>query len=206
MFSIEEVLKKLSEKGRLFTSERDFQVEMAMAIHELYDYGTQVWCECPLVYKDEKIKRERRCHIDIVVMQDGNAIPIELKYRTKSCEIRTALGEKIRLKSHLAYDDGCIGFANDIKRVHDFKIANSTRCKEGYAVFLTNDEVYKNPVSPQRTVDYSTIWINSLSAGEYKPQVNGIKREVVIPSFIDSSWYSFQVVDEPEFFYKYAKV
>ncbi|MEG0826687.1 MAG: hypothetical protein RR404_04390, partial [Bacilli bacterium] len=77
-FNIELVMSKLKQRRKIFTSEADFQFELATVIKEEYP-KTKIRLEyCP--------EFDSNMHIDILIIIDDNWIPIELKYKTKGCK------------------------------------------------------------------------------------------------------------------------
>ena len=95
MFDIYKIIGKLKNKRQIFTSEADFQLELAWIIKEEYP-NTKVRLEyCPSF--------DLNMHIDILVIYDNKWIPIELKYKTKCCN-KLINGEIFNLKNHGAKD------------------------------------------------------------------------------------------------------
>lgn len=143
VFDIYKLIKDLSKKRPLFVSEADFQLELAWLIKAYYP-TTKVRLEyCPSF--------NSAMHIDILVIADGQWIPIELKYKTKGCE-KIVDDEYYNLKNHSAKDVNCYAYLNDIQRIETIK--ESAPCfKEGYAILLTNEMSYiKAPTS--KSVNY----------------------------------------------------
>lgn len=132
MIDIREVLKRLAENRRIFHSEADFQHALAWQIHE----------DCPSC----EVRLERRAAIgdeshdvDIWVVHGKTNIAIELKYKTRrlppACE-----EEYFQLKDQGAHDTGRYDFLKDIERLE--KICSQGEAAFGYAVMLTNDDLY----------------------------------------------------------------
>lgn len=111
--NIELIMSALSQEYPKFLSEREFQLTLSKEIAKLYPNAVDREVPFP---QDEK-----KC-LDLVVMIDGKAIPIELKYV---------------LKSQGATDLRSYAFLQDIARIEKAKtvLPNSER---GYCIFLTN--------------------------------------------------------------------
>lgn len=80
-FNINEVITDLQSKRKLFVSEADFQLEIAMCIKERYR-DAKVLLEYTPKFKPEM-------HIDILVLLNEEWIPMELKYVTKKLNKET---------------------------------------------------------------------------------------------------------------------
>ena len=132
---IKKVLKKLGERRSVFTAEADFQLEFAWTIRELYPKYEIRMEYCPGYDKDK--------HIDILVKTDKGLIPIELKYKTKGCVLKSD-DEEYFLKNHGAKDISCYLYLKDIQRIEEFK-EKIPEFIEGYAIMLTNEPSYLNP-------------------------------------------------------------
>lgn len=132
MIDISLVLEKLKSRRAVFNSEADFQLEFGWLLKELYpDYFIRMEY-CP--------KANRNMHIDILVITDNGWIPIELKYKTKSC-ILNVNDEEFVLKNHSAKDQSCYKYLKDIERIEHLKHTIDNFI-EGYAIILTNERSY----------------------------------------------------------------
>ena len=138
-FSIDYVIDSLKNERKVFTSEADFQLALARKIEKLYTSNVKVRLEfCPEFKPD--------MHIDILVIwtsDNGNKkwIPIELKYKTKDLEYQDD-GCVYNLKNHSANDWGCYDYMKDIERIELIKHSLGDGFKCGFAIFLTNDDLY----------------------------------------------------------------
>ena len=162
-FDIDYVMDELSKRRKVFGSEADFQLEMAMVIKELYE-DVRVRLEFPIFSSDGVLM-----HIDILVLfwENGETrgIPIELKYKTKGCTLITKtkdvkIKEKFNLKEHGAKNDNCVSYVKDIHRIEDLRKGLTEtygiEFQEGYTVFLTNDLSYlKKPRKNAKYIPYS---------------------------------------------------
>jgi hypothetical protein len=89
-------------------------------------------------------------HVDIWVEQDGEILPLELKYKTRALKT-VERGETYHLQNHGAQDIGRYDFVKDIWRLETI-VANSAHAV-GYAVMLTNDPSYWTKSRNALTVD-----------------------------------------------------
>lgn len=132
VFDLEKVLLALKEERKAFVSEADFQLALAWKTKQMYSDKVKVRCEYPL-------ESDSSIHIDImVIMKNNEWIPIELKYKTKECDIDD--DDKFHLKNHGAKDVGCYDYLKDISRIE--KISKRKEFWKGYTVLLTNDLSY----------------------------------------------------------------
>lgn len=129
---INEIINNLKKRRSIFTSEADFQLEMAWTIKGMYPNAHVRMEFCP--------EFAPSMHIDILVVIDGVWIPIELKYKTKRCT-KIVNGEKFFLKEHGAKDVNCYLYLKDLQRL-EFIRDNTDLFFEGYSVFLTNEQSY----------------------------------------------------------------
>jgi hypothetical protein len=129
---IDRILKELASERRIFHSEADFQHALAWKIHEGHP-DAKVRLEVPSGRFD---KRER---IDIVVSVGSRKYAIELKYKKR--ELKLVLDdEEFTLRADGAHDISRYDFVKDIVRLERY-VASADRAI-GYAIFLTNDELY----------------------------------------------------------------
>lgn len=78
VFDIKLVIDKLRNKRKIFVSERDLQLEMALTIKKLYPNAKIRFEYCPSF--------DLNMHIDILVIIDSKWYPVELKYKTRGCK------------------------------------------------------------------------------------------------------------------------
>ncbi|MEG0283254.1 MAG: hypothetical protein RR425_00585 [Erysipelotrichales bacterium] len=143
MINIDKILKKLSMIRPVFNSEADFQFNFAWQLKLEYPEA-----DIRLEYINNKIKD---MHIDIFILLEGKVIPIELKYKTKSCTC-IYMDEDFHLKNHAAQLLGRYDFIRDIERIERCKSNFENFC-EGYAIMITNDSSYYNvPISTKETI------------------------------------------------------
>ena len=206
-----EVIKTLQGKRQIFCSEADFQLEMAWVIKEMY-HDAEVRLEYVPTFDD-------KMHIDILVFINNEWIPIELKYKTKKSKKEKMTDqitqEGFNLKNQGAKNIGCYLYLKDIERIERIKEAVKNNFKEGYAVFLTNDETYRN--APREiNCDYEEF---SLEDGAIKegwlkwkkyPGKKGIGKSITLEGSYKMKWNKFSNVDEERsdgiFYYLVTKI
>ncbi len=155
-FDIYKLIKELSNKRKLFVSEADFQLELAWLIKSEYPDAIVRLEYCP--------QFNTNMHIDILVVIDGQWIPIELKYKTKGCK-KLVNGEYYNLKNHSAKDVNCYAYLKDIRRIETIR-ENVSLFKEGYSILLTNELSYmKTPTSKSVNYYEFSIHENSIKHG-----------------------------------------
>ncbi len=149
----------LKNNDRLFFNERDLQIHLAIWLKNSTHAYDDVDVEYYIPYKIlENYTWENELRLDIVVKKDGEYLPVELKYKTKSVlkkllrfdeEIRDAEGInsfKV-MKNQGAQDLGMYDFWKDVRRIELVR-NRFERVKGGLAVFVTNDGTYlKEPKS-----------------------------------------------------------
>lgn len=128
-FDFEAVVMEMQRNGKLFVSERNLQTEFIITAHMLYPdlayYPEFVYKNCGNTY-----------HIDLVVSDGNETIPIEFKYVTQGGKIRLEYGT-YELKDHAAIDMRRHQFVKDVSRLEEFKNTHpNVPC--GYALLLTN--------------------------------------------------------------------
>jgi hypothetical protein len=151
--AISELLQKAGEKGRRYKSEAQLQFELAWDIKQLLEkrkckYSPEVRLEYFSAYRKLETGKVKKFFTDIMIIDEqGNYIPIELKYKTKS------IGDNVfdDFGYHGATDLGRFDYLWDLKRIQylkhkvgpDFEFNPELKnyCR-GFAIILTNDEHY----------------------------------------------------------------
>lgn len=145
MIEIPALMRKLAIKRPLFHSEADFQHALAWRIHEEHpDSSVRLEYKPPINADTDKMQ------LDIWLAKLG--VAIELKYKTgkPKHEIRHN-GESFDLRHHRAHDHGRYDFLKDIWRLE--RLSAFPDAKAGFAIFLTNDDLYwRGPISKD-TID-----------------------------------------------------
>lgn len=131
-FKLEPVIEELKKRRKIFVSEADLQLEMALVIKEVYPKAKVRLEFCPVF--------DPNMHIDILVMLGEKWYPIELKYKTRECG-HDIDNEAFYLKSHGAQPEGCYFYLKDIQRIEKDREA-MPKFERGYTMFLTNDMYY----------------------------------------------------------------
>ena len=191
-FEIERVIEKLEEKRKIFYSEDDFKFALALIIQE--------------EYSEAKVRLEYNSiggmHIDILVILNDKYIPIELKYKTKTLEAEFE-NERYYLKKDGAYPRGRYMYLNDIKRIENF-IAIVKEAKEGYAIFLTNDNNYcenkleDNAIDFEFSLENGTIkkgilsWSDNTGAGTKKD----LEEPIILKNQYKINWKEYSKIDD----------
>ena len=139
MLNVEDVLNKLSKKRPVFHSEADFQHSLAWEIHEMHpDLNIRL-------EKREEINGED-LHLDIFIFRNSKVCALELKYKTKRLKV-TISNEDYDLKDQGAQDLGRYYFCKDIEKLE--KVLEKYPSGTGFAIFLTNDDLYwRMPPNP----------------------------------------------------------
>lgn len=211
-----EIIEKLQDKRQIFCSEADFQLEMAWVIKEMY-HDAEVRLEYVPTFND-------KMHIDILVFINNEWIPIELKYKTKNSKKEEKMTDQItqevfNLKNQGAKDISCYLYLKDIMRIESIKEQEKNNFKEGYAVFLTNDETYLNPPQKNNCVykDFS-LEHGIIKQGELKwaehagdwTKKGGIEDPITLKGSYKMEWNEFSKVDKERsdgtFYYLVTKI
>lgn len=130
IFSIQDIMKRLSQKRPVFHSEADFQLAFAWEIKEQFPES-----EIRLEY----VIPDLGYHLDVLVWLDGQMVPIELKYKTLK-SFFTIKEETFALKGHGAQDIGRYDIIKDVMRIE--QIVKKLNSPIGFTVSLTNDPSY----------------------------------------------------------------
>mgnify|MGYP004443477275 FL=1 len=164
----------MSGLNRIFTCEADFQLELADYLRSTKHYQNVF-----LEYFVPNIKiagNTANAYIDIVVENDDEYVPIELKFKTKSLKVPVSgyscFGRPTRhsLVSYMkGHTDNRYLVWEDVKRIDLIKTRYGQTVKHGFVVFLTNDSAYQKQVN-----NYSLHTCQNYTPGDYhtrKPQL-----------------------------------
>lgn len=194
LMDIDKIMLTLAKKRPVFTSEADFQLELAWTIRELYPkYSIRM--EYPPIFDTSK-------HIDIVVFTEKNKmIPIELKYKTKGCELESR-GERFILKNHLAKDINCYLYLFDIHRIELFKKSYTEQFGEGYTIMVTNDLTYSNPPQKKDCIYKEFSISNNIKKGVHKwsekassGTIKGVAQPIKLDSDYPVEWKTYSILE-----------
>ena len=190
----------------IFCSEADFQFSLAWRIKELYP-------EVDVKLEYRPWDYDKRVRIDIVILKDNRMIPIELKYKTKRYD-EEYKGEKIELKNQSAHDSARYDFIRDIKKLEDIIKCDKYRIEEAYAIFLTNDPLYWNPVNNTDALDsqfriHEGVQINGERAwkeGASKGTIKDREDELEVDGTYDIKWHTYWELSSTTFKYTVVKI
>jgi len=124
-------------KGMMFYSEAEFQQELAYFLRQRHRNAT-IHLEYPLENLFSQKEKER---IDIVVEENGEFVPIELKYKTKKLKLEEQIfgsSESIGLREQLATPDNRCEIWDDVERIESIK-KKYPNVPGGIVVVLTNE-------------------------------------------------------------------
>ncbi|WP_055668227.1 hypothetical protein [Desnuesiella massiliensis] len=153
-------INSLSNKRKIFFSEADFQFALSWELQRHMPKS-----DVRLEYSPAHIDPSMR--IDILLKEEDEFYPIELKYVTAACDTIVD-GERYLLKNHGAQDIRRYDFLKDIMRIEKL-IYNHNEYKKGYAIFLTNDCSYWTKSSAKETCDRNfRINQDEIKSGELK--------------------------------------
>ncbi len=127
MFNVQDFMSELATNRPIFHSEADFQHAFAWQLHKHYE-DANIRLEYPI----------EGMRLDILVTTTKMKLAIELKYKTKTL-VTDYNKERFQLKNHGAQDLGKYDFLKDVTRLERITKLNGS---EGYAVLLTNDNLY----------------------------------------------------------------
>ncbi len=133
---IQRAFNKLKD-NRFFVSEADFQHTLAIALET--EFPGNVFLEFPVQLNG------RTVYADIMIIENGQMYPIELKYKTLRIDSATEYentGIPISeiLKNQGAQDNGCYDFWRDISRIETL-VADGI-AQSGICICITNDKYY----------------------------------------------------------------
>ncbi|MGM9842074.1 MAG: hypothetical protein ACI31D_07730 [Candidatus Limisoma sp.] len=139
------------QKNGPFMNERDLQMHLAIALkNSPHNYDkVEVEYYVPLKALGKSYIWKNEMKVDIVVEKDGEFIPIELKYKTKSIpDLQIPrFNEKIKdaeiIKDQSAQNLAKYAFWKDVRRIELLK-KRFKAVPGGLALFLTNDPSYQS--------------------------------------------------------------
>jgi len=131
-----------------FLKEQDVQLYLAMKLVEsgLFD---NVFVEYRVPIKLINVYPWGNSHkvdIDIVLEKDGEFMPVEIKYKTKSTIIERSIfgtNTRIELANQGAHTNSCYDIWKDVKR-NELHASTFDNVNNGVLIFITNDEKYIN--------------------------------------------------------------
>ena len=198
-FNLNLVIENLKKVKKVFTSEAEFQLEMAVIIRKLYP-NAKVLLEYNPIFDTKR-------YIDILVILENKYYPIELKYKTKECSL-TNVNPPCNLKEQSAKNENCYRYLQDILRIEKFR-DNEPLFEKGYTVFLTNDKSYQNKPRANSAYEEFSIHDGALKTGSmnWKPgsaKLNDdkFKSPIVLKGKYTMIWQKYSELDNDiDFFY-----
>ncbi|MGN0113729.1 MAG: hypothetical protein ACI396_00205 [Acutalibacteraceae bacterium] len=143
--TLDNILKEFAESGRLFSNERQFQLELAWKLKECYD----IYLEVLDNVKDKK-------YIDIAVkVGDNEFVAIELKYTCRQKNMLYKISNngdnnEVQTYAQGAGDIRCYAYLMDVQRLEALTMQNDgvfglsgAKVVKGYAVIMTNDKYWE---------------------------------------------------------------
>ncbi len=142
--SRDELIKLIKEvmrnANRTIVCEKQLQFDLAWELKK--STGAKIHLEYATKPKqqeedeEENNSKKTRYYYDIVIEDDVELIPIELKFKTKSVK-----GHE-EYTNQAAQDLARYDFWRDVKRIEDFNAPSEKFASVGYAVMVTNDGAY----------------------------------------------------------------
>lgn len=133
---LKETLKKVIFNGNIPVCEAQLQYELAIELGKSYPKA-KIYLEYPAVDKNSN----KRIYYDLVIVENNTYYVIELKYKTKAENV-SIYGVSYELKTHAAQDLGRFDYLKDISRIENFSANTNKNFGGGFAVIVTNDNVY----------------------------------------------------------------
>lgn len=148
----------LNTSNRIFFNERDLQMHLALWLKQHSKWDVEVEYFVPssaflnqnnYPWKKANGKDLQDMYVDIVVCDETEYVPIELKYKTRKANGFNSLrfGKNAittNLKNQSAQDLGRYDFWKDVHRLEVLKTVFKPATLNGIAIFLTNDQAYLN--------------------------------------------------------------
>lgn len=164
---IEKAVLSMANKRQIFHSEDDLKFALASCLKD-HDENLDIRLEkpehIPMVHHLEKKTCETKVYVDMVVYKDTEYIPVELKYKTKHCEVTNSVcgrEEVYELTNQNAQDQGKYQVRKDIYRVE--QLIEKYNSSTGYVLFITNDKKYMEDTSIKSTQDANFSMHNQYS-------------------------------------------
>jgi hypothetical protein len=136
------ILKNLSDERPIFHSEDDMKFALAWEINRYFNGEIHLRLEYPFPDREENEK------IDILLIQNGRKIGIELKYLKAELNCNNG-GENYLLKEQAANDMLAYRCWKDIERIEKWIPAN---IDDGYTLWITNNPVFHGPEKRRKKV------------------------------------------------------
>lgn len=156
---IQQYFDVLNTNPVIFSNELHLQMHLARYLENagytvLYEYNipNDKFTQQEYPWQD-KNGNPQKMYLDLVVKNDDEFVPIEIKYKTRSIDYGNVFNDPncgpMTLKDHGAQDLGRYGFWNDVYRLELVKRKFAAHVQTGIALFVTNDKLYKMPLNPK---------------------------------------------------------
>ncbi|MGF7003434.1 hypothetical protein M2149_001835 [Lachnospiraceae bacterium PFB1-21] len=196
-------MKTLAVKRPVFHSEADFQFCLAFELKNTLGDDAKIYCEYPVA--SLKLEAEkRRPHLDILISVGGKKIPIELKYRPKASTIEYD-NEVFELKPQGDNTWSRYDFLKDVLRIENYKNDDASHCEEGYAIFLTDNMIFKEDKPSKHKLSLA----NKIEGEYYRTYINEKKQLLEIKGIYTPNWHDYRDITdtkEKEHTFKYLMV
>jgi len=143
MIEIENVMKALADKRKIFHSEADLQHALAWEIHKR-------WPSSSIRLEFKPAHLDNRIYLDIWATCQDSILAVEVKYKTRKFCVNID-GEEFNLRNQRAQNGARYDFLKDIERLEEVVSGRSNIV--GYAIFLTNDYLYWKEPRRRDTLD-----------------------------------------------------
>lgn len=194
---VQAAINLLTCRRPVYHSEADFQFELAWEIARL-DSSVEIRLERPL-----RLPGAPTINLDVLLLRDGEAFPLELKYITARLEVVVA-GEQFVLKGQGAQDLRRYDVFRDVSRVET--LLENGVARQGMSVTITNDrtmwsdapaigrvdEAYR--LHPGREVTGELVWASHAAAGT----IRGRETPIVLRGKHTLNWVPYSKVEAPK--------
>lgn len=208
----------LKQKHRFFVSEADFQASFSWELAKVFQDSpdVKIYREFPVRIYDTKW---RTIYIDILIVNKGQKIPIELKYKTAKIDPDslyedTDIPVRDILKPQGAEDEGCYDCWKDISRIE--KLVNNGFAHSGIFICIANDKYYWNGKCSINAQAYAfRMNPGNKCSGEYNwnltnctnpEKVLQARPNLHISNDYEFAWQDFYKIPEPNGLFKFLLV
>ena len=155
----------LNQNDKVFANKRDLQMNLAVYLKCMKHYDVEVEYHVPSGIIDTLLpqslpmrigyypwlqsssSKPQEMHVDLVVGNGEEYVPVELKYKKKELKGNVRLfwqdlGKGVLLKGDAKHDFGRYGFWKEVRRM-ELLVESFVNVKNGIVLFVTNDESYK---------------------------------------------------------------
>lgn len=141
------VTEFLSSYNSFFHTEKEIQILLAQYLLNtgMYDSVYVEYYVNKSLIPNYPWNNDKKISIDIVVRNNQDYIPLEIKFKTKAQTFpHQVFGSQtnVRLENQSAKNEGCYSFWKDIKRIEIFTSTFNLNYS-GFVLFITNDNSYE---------------------------------------------------------------